>query len=229
MPVPLHQRIARWLVFAVAVGATAWVLSVAVPIIRSDWLSTQARQDVERWASGKRPWTMAQWEQARSDLETASAISPDDAVLHELIATLYMVRGNAEWGDGSETSPGVAHYRTAMQHQLKAIELRPRFPSTWANMALMHYAVASSTEETFKAWNTALQYGPNETEVKLVLLTVAKLAWPAAPDEVRTWVETVEPGATATLDKEFGIEKEPATAGGAAAVPASSPASTPAQ
>ena len=179
-----------------------WTGSEALRIGGADWRSSQVRLQVTRWASGEQKWTPEEWQQALTELQRALTKTPEDAVLHEHVALLYTLEGQARWGDGGAESPGVAAYRQAVIEQKKALALRPRQAQAWANLATMLYAIDAPADEGFAAWRKALELGPNEPEVKTSLRALAELTWPIAPQDVLDWLERDSPGRLAQLRAE---------------------------
>lgn len=208
---------ARAGVLALAVTALAgWAVWDSVPVFRADQVGTRVRTDVQRWGDGAAPWTLEQWQGAKGAVEQAIAWTPNDASLHELLSALYALRGTREWGDGNPaTSPGVALYRQALNHQERALQLRPLNAMAWAQMALLHYAVGEDANAMWAAWRQAHKLGPNEADVRFQLTEVARQGWWAVPADVRQAVDGWAPGSAAKLDAELAS----ATAAASAVVP----------
>lgn len=179
----------------------ACVVQQAAVLMAADWTSSATRHDLGKWAAGKATYTPEQWEQARQDLEDAIALTPRDATLHDALAQLYGVRGQALWTTGAADSPEVAAYREALTHQEASIRLRPTHAMAWANLTLMQYAVNETPEALFKSWREAARLGPREAEVIETLVYVATQIWSFAPDDIRQWVETRRPGLSDQLDQ----------------------------
>lgn len=176
------------------------VLQQAAVLIAADWSSSVARQDLNRWATGKVSHTPEQWEAARQALQTAVARTPRDATLHDALAQLYSLQGRELWTTGMADSPEVVAYRAAMVHQQTSISLRPTHAMAWANLALIQYAVNDTPEALISSWREAARLGPRETEVTETLVYVASQVWPVVTDDIRAWVETRKPGLPAHLD-----------------------------
>lgn len=181
-------------------GFTAWQ---AWHIVGAEWHGTVARQQVMKWAAGKETWTVDQWDRALANLRRAAELTADDPTVHESIAQLYAVRGQAEWSTGRPGTPEALYYGLALENQQRAVALRPSHPQGWANLALYRYGVDAPSAEIFDAWRRALQLGPNERPVRETLLAVASTVWYDAPDDVRAWVEKQQPGLSAKLDEQF--------------------------
>lgn len=185
-----RQAAARWHnlpVLLLAAGVTGWVLWESQRVARADFLSMQVSRQVAEWVSGAvRPPSAPDWEQARDALQAAIAITPDNAALYEQLADLHAVAGRRDWKD--ETLR-VGHFRAAAAGYRMALELRPTDPRTWASLAAAYLGMGESGEPMRKAWDRALELGPNESHVQPMLLEIALATWASAPPHVQRWAE----------------------------------------
>lgn len=224
---PHSQRSGRWgrwvfagVVCAVAVG----VVQQSLVVLRAEWHSSLASERTELWMSGQADMDdEAKWQRAVQDLQAALALTPQDAVLHDSMAQLYSLRANQVWTTGQPGTPEMALYAQALEAQLASLRLRPTHAASWANLALIHYGLNSTPEETFAAWHKALKLGPYEPEVQELLLFVATEAWEAAPEEVRQWAERQRPGLGQKIAAKAAEEAASAAAAAASSVAAAAP------
>lgn len=198
--VPARHRWLNGLLATTLCMVAACVVQQAAVIVAADWSSSVTMQQIERWNTGETPYTPEQWEQARQALGEAIALTPKDAVLHDALGQLYSLQGRAVWTTGEPGSPELAAYQQALDHQRRSIALRPTHAMAWANQALYQTIVYAPLEEIFASWREASRLGPREGEVTQTLLEVVTQLWEYAPDDLRAWAETHQPGISARLD-----------------------------
>ncbi len=209
--------------FAAAVCTVALVVAQqSLVVMRADWQSSIARGRIEQWMKGKLEWDEPQWQRAVADLQEALVLTPRDATLHDAMAQLHTARANQVWATGEPGSPEMVLYGKALGYQQESLRLRPTHAVSWANLALIHYGLNSTPDDTFAAWRKALAQGPYEPEVQQLLMAVATEAWAAAPADVQQWAERQQPGLTQQMARKAVQEAD-----AAAAQQAGSAASTP--
>jgi tetratricopeptide (TPR) repeat protein len=168
-----------------ALLAWCWVVWHGTRLIAADLTVSAARQQIETWAVKDIKWTPSQWTAAQGDVRSALAIFPQDPVLMDTLATLYMVRGSELWDNEEERQKSYQQARKQLELSLKE---RPRHAPTWANLALTLYALGLPSNEVYNAWDAALRYGRNEPPVQDTLFDVALITWEEAPNSARDWV-----------------------------------------
>jgi tetratricopeptide (TPR) repeat protein len=178
------------------------VAQQASVVIAADWLSYSTINNMRKWALGESPYTTAQWEQARSDLLAAAALTPKDAILHDSLAELHALQGRALWTTGAPDSPEVALYQQALSHQMVSLQLRPTHGMAWASVALYQYAINSDAESLFKPWREAIRLSPREEDVLRTLLDMAPSVWSIAPEDIRRWIRDTDPKLAAKLESQ---------------------------
>lgn len=194
-----HRWLNRLLAGTLCVVAACVVQQAAV-LMAADWSSSMARNELDKWATSKTPYTPAQRDQVRRALENAVALTPRDATLHDALAQLHSLEGRALWTTGAADSPEVAAYQEAMRHQKASIAARPTHAMAWANLALFQYAVNDTPEALLTSWREAARLGPREAAVIETLVYIASQTWPLATDDMRSWIEARRPGLPARLD-----------------------------
>lgn len=204
------------------------VIQQSAVILAADWESSIARTRIMKWAAGKEAWDDDQWERARRDLDRALQLTPRDATLHDAMAQLYSLKGNAVWTTGEPGSPEMAAYAKALEHQEASLRIRPLHANAWANLAMVHYALNSAPEPLYHAWRQALKIGPQEPEVQQTLLNVAADTWEVAPEDVRQWAEQRRPGFGTEMERRLAqAEAEEAAALAAAQAASAAPGTSP--
>jgi Tfp pilus assembly protein PilF len=181
------RRAATWVALALTLCVTAWVFWESQRLIRADFASVAARQQVALWVAGsKKPASAMQWESAREAIERALEIAPDDPAMHAVRGDVYMVAGEQRWFNAQQRQ---AHYREAIASYRQSLQLRPTEPQTWASLAAAHYGAREFGAPMQEAWARALALGPHEGYVQPMLMDLALATWPDASPAMRQWVE----------------------------------------
>lgn len=188
------RRAAVWVPLALTLCVTAWVFWESQRLIRADFASLAARQQVANWVDGsKKPQSASEWEHARDAIDRALAIAPEDPAMHEVRGDVYVVAGSLRWFDAQERK---AHFRQAIGSYRNSLRLRPTEPQTWAGLAAAYYGADDWGAQFQEAWARARALGPYEGHVQPMLMDLALATWHDASPEMRKWVEDTFEGAT---------------------------------
>lgn len=177
---------------SIAVLVVVWTIAGYViwesqRLIRSDFGSAAARQQVARWAAGETaPKTAAQWEEARADIEYAVAVRPENPALHDSRGDVYVVGAELVWTTPGQRSRYLAE---AIASYKRSLALRPTEAHTWASLAAAYVGAGQLGEPLYEAWRRALKQGPYEGHVQPMLMDIALAVWPTAAPDMKKWVE----------------------------------------
>lgn len=181
------HRAVVWLPLVLTLCVTAWVFWESQRLIRADFASLAARQQVANWVDGsKKPQSASEWERARDAIDRALAIAPDDPAMHEVRGDVYAVAGSLRWFDAQERK---AHFLQAIGSYRNSLQLRPTEPQTWAGLAAAYYGADDWGAQFQEAWARARALGPYEGHVQPMLMDLALATWPDVSPEMRKWVE----------------------------------------
>ena len=180
-----RRRLALLPVFIAVTVMTCWAVWQGSALMRADFASMAARQKVEQWARAGRGWTAPEWKSARSDLQAALQITPDDPVLHDALAQLYVTQGIVGWADPEQRA---AYFEEALEHQQASLKLRPGDGSAWANLAVSLWVLKRPLPDMQSAWLQASRYAPREWPVQQALVDLALATWDQATPQMRLWV-----------------------------------------
>ena len=181
------HRVAALVALALTLGVTAWVFWESQRLIRADFASTAARQQVVKWVAGaESPPSVLAWESARDAIERAVEITPDDPAMHDVRGDVYAVAGSLRWFNALQRQ---AYYRQAIDSYRKSLQLRPTDPQTWASLAAAYYGARVFGAPLQEAWVRALALGPHEGHVQPMLMDLALATWPDASPDMQKWVE----------------------------------------
>lgn len=191
---PSRRDPRTWLVLLVTLGVGAWVVWEAQRLVRADFTSVAARQQVRLWvAKTTAPRTRAEWEEARAAIERAIEIIPDDAAFHDARGDALIVAANQPWSSDLESQ---ASFLEAIVSYRRALALRPSEPQTWASLALAHYGAGQTGAPLQEAWSRARALGPYEGHVQPMLMELALATWAEATPEMQQWVQDTFENAT---------------------------------
>ncbi len=116
---------------------------------------------------------LAEVVQAIEDADAALGWESDNPEYKELKARTLYYRALIEGPD----SVGVEDIKEAISLHRSAIELRPRWPYSWANLVLMKAHLGEVDDEYQFALEQAVRFGPWEQSVHLSLTHAAVLSW----------------------------------------------------
>ena len=174
----------RVLIVVPAVAALAWLASNSIHTGTAGSIAYDAAREMATWAaSGAEPGAQTvAW--VTSDLERARAEAPGDANIEELLGALATRRiERPEFLD------------EALVHLVRAVELRPTSPYTWAAIVEALYR-KGDTGRTFEvALRRAGELGPAEPEVQRTVADFGLAMWADEAPETRQAVEAMVTGA----------------------------------
>jgi tetratricopeptide (TPR) repeat protein len=153
----------------------------------ADASSLAARWWVSEWRVGRGPsQDPKNWNKARTALQFAIKITPDDPQLYDDLGYLYAERGvligAPEDGEPLKAyqtemfDEAIANYRTATS-------LRPTFPYSWVYLALSKSLRGQDDDEMWAAFDKAVKFGKNEAGVQQPLARIAFPRWQALSSE----------------------------------------------
>lgn len=151
----------------------------------ADWSSMRWRHEITGWAERRAtPPPPGRLQEAITSLTDALALTPDDPTLIEHLGVALELRA-AGFPPGSDRRLYLAQ---ALVHFRKAAALRPTSPYTWANILVAKYRLGQVDAEFFGAMHHALDFGPWEPAVQLIVADTALGAWDGLDSGLRTRV-----------------------------------------
>lgn len=175
---------------ALLVTATMFSGAVAVgwPIVAADAISLEARWRINQLQEGRSKFDMAQWDRSHEKLKRALQYTPENAMLHDYMASLYLIRGKSVWADVAARS---VYLQDAQRHYAISLKLRPVSGRTWAAMASTQAALGAADEDLFLACRNANTYSPHDPAVRSQILRVVLSRWAVAPDDLKQWAAAI--------------------------------------
>lgn len=156
-----------WIVRAikfVIVGLCLYLAYVAGKWGLADYYSEQSYQITRAWANGE--VTEESWRKNHALLDRALSLDPTHPTYNHRMGRLYHVRMGMEPLRRDENGA------LAKQHFERSIEIRPYWPLTWANLALVKRDLREFDDRFFEATIKAARYGPWEPGVHQILASV---------------------------------------------------------
>ncbi len=192
-----------WLALGVLLLVFVPAMHFAWRLLATDWLALQPRLNMVKWGAGQAPMEVREWVDSRNRMQQALAQAPDNPMLHDVQASLFLLRAR-------QSQPGSAFaarmYTEALLHQRASLALRPGHGWAWAGLAESLLALEPSSPEGWQAWHQALHLGPEEMLVKTALYFAAKRAGTHAPADVQQWLHDVEHQAPPRLRGMLGLK-----------------------
>lgn len=156
----------------------------AFRVAMADFIGYKAGYALNGWEKARKAPTPDQAAKALDDITAALAWTPDNPQLLERKALILMnsAAGSVTLGEfRAATEEGITLYR-------QAVQLRPRWPHTWANLALLKAYRQEFDAEFADAVVRAVQYGPWEPSIHRVITEVGMMGWPALTQDTRTHI-----------------------------------------
>lgn len=149
----------------------------------ADWNSMRARHDVTTWAERRTKPQPERLQEAIDSLIDALERTPNDPTLIEDLGTALQLRAGASAPDSQMRRLAPA---AALVYFRKAAALRPSSPYTWANILLAKYSLGQIDDEFFGAMRNALDLGPWEPAVQLIVADASLGVWDRLDANLRT-------------------------------------------
>jgi tetratricopeptide (TPR) repeat protein len=119
------------------------------------------RNSVELWLNEGAPQTEENYLRAKQAVNTATLIHYSHPLYRQLVAQVK------EWGVLAGFEPDLS-LESAKASYLEAVELRPLWPVTWANLAMLKWRKQEFDDEMYEYLEKANQLGPQKAEVHLL-------------------------------------------------------------
>lgn len=191
-----------WLVLGVLLLVFVPTMHFAWRMFATDWLALQPRVNVFKWGAGKAPMTVRDWVQARNQTQQAIALNPGNPMLHDVLASLYLLRARQS---PAGSAYAASLYTEAVAHQKASLALRPGHGWAWAGLAESLLALNPANPEGWQAWRNAQQQGPYELHISTTLYFAGKRAGTQAPPDVQQWLHHIEENASPRLRGLLGL------------------------
>lgn len=175
----------QWGVVALTGLVLAWAGRFALELIRADLAFIEPRHQISQWIYGRETYTYAQWAKAYEKMRFAISVSPDNPVLHEYMASLLALRGQAYWKSDVLRN---AFFLDARRHQQTSLKLRPTNGRTWAGLALSLHALNEDGWSLNNAISQSLVYAPHDSRVQRQIAAVVMARWNVVEPAHRNWV-----------------------------------------
>lgn len=140
----------------------------------ADWNSMRWRHEIAGWSERRANPAPERLQEAITTLIDARDLTPDDPTLIEHLGIALELRASASPRNSEMRRLAL---RAALSYFSNAAALRPTSPYTWANILLAKYRLGRFDDEFFGAMRHALDFGPWEPAVQLIVADAALGAW----------------------------------------------------
>ena len=168
----------RLLAIAPILVGLGWAGWTAADVIRADDLAREASIEMSTWSAASTSPALETWTSVHDKLQAAIRIRPNDPASHELLGMLGAVR---------RESP--QHLDEGVRHMVRALELRPVSPYTWAHLAELRYGRGEPGANLELALTRAAQLGPSEPGVQVLVADYGLAVWPEISPTTQAEVE----------------------------------------
>ena len=168
------RRPYRILIALIGTAVLGFAVYASVKRGLADWSTMRWRHEITGWAEHRASPPPEHLQEAITTLIDALALTPDDPTLIEHLGVAIDLRA-AGSPPGSESQR--LYLAAALFYFRKAAALRPTSPYSWANILLAKYHLDQVDEEFFGAMRNALDFGPWEPAVQLIVADTGLGAW----------------------------------------------------
>jgi hypothetical protein len=136
---------------------------------------------VKEWQAGRGPaFSPALWLKTRDSLRQAAAMTPGNASLFDGLGYLHGSRAQGLGNPVPDTPLWTYRHdllRRAIESYRTATRLRPTFPYSWTNLALVKLMQGEQDNELWLAFDKGMQYGSRDVSVQPLLALIAFAQW----------------------------------------------------
>ena len=151
----------------------------------ADVYSRPAINQLTEWRQGRLQLEDKDWDRYTRDLKKALQLDPDNPEILEWL-------GMAVEGRYVRFAPNYPfaydQRHAAADYYRKSIRLRPTWPYTWEDLALVKYRLDEIDAEFYKAMHMAVHYGPGQAGVQSAVSELGILLWQHLPANEQSFV-----------------------------------------
>lgn len=154
----------------------------------SEFAVRGARDDVDRWRTGKHPLSAARHEEIEAEFKRGLAFDTSSPHIMEDLGRLYSTRVELN----NPLDPGVREQRLAsLQLLTKVLAARPTSAHAYVNVAILKFQLGEFDREFSNALEQSLKRGPWEPPLQLLTIEMGLAAWQTLSDELRDRIKDV--------------------------------------
>ena len=140
--------------------------------------------EIRSWQKGKKQLEEKDWARVQTELEKALALDPNNPDTNHFMAIAL----EGQYADlPPKTVDAEPARRAALDYYRKAVQLRPVWPYTWIDLALVKYRLGERDKEFYDAWHRGVELGPFEPGVQQVAAGIGLHGWNSFTKEDRTF------------------------------------------
>ncbi|RTE65219.1 hypothetical protein EH243_13330 [Amphritea opalescens] len=173
MPPSSKQRLLITLPLIIALCAAIFY---SVSIGFADLYGYSPRQHLKHWQKTGHTPTPDELEQALSSIHTAISKDPRNAEYRDMQGLLNYYQAINSYQQGDQAL-FIEYTQQALASYQQATRLRPNWPYSWANLALMKAMLQQYDSEYAQALTQAMAFGPWENDVNIVVAEAGMLGW----------------------------------------------------
>lgn len=166
--------------------------AVAVSFGIADLYAYSPRQNLEHWQKSEKTPTESELSSAIKNITSAISWQPKNAEYRDIEALLYYYQA-VQLNQNNDLSGFRAMVRKSVTSYRLSTQLRPNWPYSWANLALMKASVQQFDDEYQLALNRAIVLGPWENVVNISVVEAGLMGWKELTSSTQiTVVENIE-------------------------------------
>ena len=188
------NQIIRPVLIIPTISLLLYLSYLAIGIGVSDLYAYSPRQKIEFWQNQQKSPTPEELQKALINIRSAIHWSPKNGEYHDIEGLLLYYQALNQ-----HTQQNTAAFTDLTQHALNsfriASELRPHWPYSYANIAMMKSALNQYDDEFSDAITQATRFGPWENAVNVTVTVAGFAGWHKLTEQTRRLViENTERG-----------------------------------
>ncbi|MCJ8341133.1 MAG: hypothetical protein MJK10_21940 [Pseudomonadales bacterium] len=155
------------------ISLSAWVIYHAGRLAIADVIHYPVKSWIES-VDANEPVSGAELDKAEDKILRSISFNPDNAEYQEYLGRIHYLRAIGNFHDGSLFQENIQ--KAYLAHK-QAIKLRPKWPYSWANLALIKSHQQQLDVEYLYAVNQAVRFGPWEISSNEALVQAGFNGW----------------------------------------------------
>ncbi len=151
----------------------------------ADLIAYRAEYAIEQWQQQKISPPEAELDQSLADIDSAISWQPENPELLDVKSQLMLYRAYGSFADSERFKASVF---SVLELSRLSVQQRPRWPYSWANLALAKAYLNQNDPEYAAAMANAARFGPWEPSVQSTLTEAGMVQWGGLDKSLRKTV-----------------------------------------
>jgi len=143
-------------------------------VMMADLIAYRAEYAIEQWQKNKTTPKADDLDKALSDIDSAISWQPDNPELLDVKVQLLLYLAYADFSNTERFRSSIS---AGLDLSRQSVQLRPRWPYSWANLALAKAYLNQNDDEFATALKKSARFGPWEPSVQSTLAEAGMVQW----------------------------------------------------